>query len=266
MLRAITARGEGRSDGCGGRRMLKQASVLLALFAFMAVGAGAGSTSTRTTAANGKIVFASDRADITELGELLRGPPPPPPPPPQPPPPWAIFVMNADGAQIDRITDFGENWDPAWSPDGTRIAFATHRDFNPYNTEIYVMNADGSNLVQLTHNTAIDGDPDWSPDGEKIVFTSTLGGNYELWVMNADGTDLHRVREGPGLETSGAWSPDGASIAFMSDMDAPPPPPPPPAPPPPPPPPPQEIYVMSPDGSDVRRLTNNAAWDSMPAW
>ena len=174
--------------------------------------------------------------------------------------------MDPDGTGIERISDFGRNWDPDWSPDGTKIAFASLRDLNPYNTEIYVMDADGSNLVRLTYNTVIDSDPEWSPDGEKLVFTSSLGGDRELWVMNSDGSDLHRLRDAPGFEGYAAWSPDGSAIAFSAGTYPPPPPPPPAPPPPPPPPSTSSIYLVSPEGTDLRRLTYNSAYDLMPAW
>ena len=80
---------------------------------------------------------------------------------------------------------------PAWSPDGRKIAFASERDGN---SEIYLMNADGSGQRSLTRNLAYDGDPAWSPDGQKITFVSNRDGRYAVYVMNADGSGQRSLR------------------------------------------------------------------------
>jgi Tol biopolymer transport system component len=80
---------------------------------------------------------------------------------------------------------------PSWSPDGKRIAFETDRDGN---SEIYVMNADGSGQHRLTWHPAGSGYPDWSPGGNRIAFESgRAGGWWQIYVMDADGYDQHRV-------------------------------------------------------------------------
>ena len=79
---------------------------------------------------------------------------------------------------------------PAWSPDGRKIAFASERDGN---SEIDLMNADGSGQWNLTRNLAYDGDPAWSPGGQKITFVSNRDGRYEVYVMNADGSGQRRL-------------------------------------------------------------------------
>ena len=81
--------------------------------------------------------------------------------------------------------DPGFDRSPAWSPDGSRIAFESFRDRNH---EIYVMNADGSDVIQLTDNRGFDRSPAWSPDGSRIAFDSDRDGNDEIYVMNADGS------------------------------------------------------------------------------
>jgi Tol biopolymer transport system component len=76
---------------------------------------------------------------------------------------------------------------PAWSPDGAKIAFQSLRDGN---SEIYVMNPDGSGQTNLTNNPAKDMQPSWLPGGTQILFkTDRDGSMYNTWVMNADGSD-----------------------------------------------------------------------------
>jgi hypothetical protein len=98
-----------------------------------------------------------------------------------------IYVMNPDGSAITRLTNNPgwEDIDPAWSPDRSKIAFASMRDGN---YEIYVMNADGSRQTNLSKNAEWDYEPAWSPDGSKIAFTSLRDGNWQIYVMNADGS------------------------------------------------------------------------------
>ena len=78
-----------------------------------------------------------------------------------------------------------QNYLPAWSPDGTKLAFTSQRDGNP---EIYVMNKDGSGLRRMTNNPAIDVSPTWSPTGNQLAWTSDRTGKPKIYIMNADGT------------------------------------------------------------------------------
>jgi Tol biopolymer transport system component len=133
---------------------------------------------------------------------------------------FEIYTMNSDGTSVTRRTfDNTLATTPRWSPDGTKIAFASYRDgaTTGGTSEIYVMNADGSNIVRLTNNTAIDCCLTWSPDGSKIAFTSSPDDNVDVYVMNADGTDQVRLTTDPGQDDSPAWSSDGTKILFRSD-------------------------------------------------
>jgi len=116
-----------------------------------------------------------------------------------------IYVTNADGTGTpQQVTHNGEEErGPAWSPDGTRIAYACRigAEFNPSaDFEICVMNADGSGQKQLTDNTVADLTPTWSPDGQQILFHRTVGGagsgNQQLFIMNADGTQQTQLTFG----------------------------------------------------------------------
>jgi dipeptidyl aminopeptidase/acylaminoacyl peptidase len=129
-----------------------------------------------------------------------------------------------------------------------KIAFDSTRDGN---TEIYVMNADGSNPTRLTNNPAIDRDAAFSPDGRRIAFVSDRDGNSEVYVMNADGSNQTRLTNNSADDFQPAFSPDGKQIAFMSnrgvqgDM---------------------EIYLMNADGTNETRLTNNTSFEGQPTF
>ncbi|MFN8459398.1 MAG: hypothetical protein U0401_32905 [Anaerolineae bacterium] len=140
-----------------------------------------------------------------------------------------IYTINADGTGLKRLTNVSAmNRSPAWSPDGTRIAFGSSRDEGnpsgcPFNCnfEIYVMNADGSDQRRLTNNPQVDNWPVWSPDGTRIAFTSYRDGNAEIYIMNADGSNPTRLTNNPASDFWPMWSPDGTRIAFVTDRNHP---------------------------------------------
>jgi TolB protein len=129
--------------------------------------------------------------------------------------------MDADGSNPTNLTNSpGLNLYPSFSPDGTKIAFASYRDGN---AEIYVMDAaDGSNQIRLTNNSEDDLVPDFSPDGTKIAFTSFRDGNAEIYVMNAaDGSNQIRLTNNSGDNLSPSWgvSPDTDGDGVIDDDD-----------------------------------------------
>jgi Tol biopolymer transport system component len=126
----------------------------------------------------------------------------------------------------------------AWSPDGSQILFRSDRDGNH---EIYVMDADGSNLIRLTNDAGTDGTPAWSPDGTQILFGSNRDGDYEIYVMDADGSNVVQLTNNAAADVGAQWSPDGTQIVFVSNRDGN-----------------NEIYVMNADGSGQTRLTTAA--------
>lgn len=175
----------------------------------------------------GKIAFASDRDGNFE-----------------------IYVMNADGGGLTRLTDNpAEDTQPTWSPDGTRLAFVSNRDGNK---EIYVMSAEGGGVTRLTTNTAEDIEPAWSPllTNQKIAFVSHRDGNDEIYVMNVDGTGQTNLTQTMPDDTGPAWAPSGTLLGFASNRDGDK----------------FEIYRMNSDGTNLVRLTNNSFTDVSPAW
>ena len=209
-----------------------------------------------------------------------------------------VWSINADGTGLTRLTRSPwPQFDPAWSPDGTRIAFRVDRPDRNDDSEIWLMNADGSDRHRLTRGLS----PAWSPDGSKIAYASPGEINCPpgrgpkctgISIMNADGSEQRRLPNTDGGEYP-SWSPDGKRIVFNSNLTT------------------QhamsivdvdgsrvvdlsgvgegwqvdwspdgrsilfashrdhpdnytDIYVMRPDGSGVKRLTRNRAYT--PAW
>ncbi len=154
-----------------------------------------------------------------------------------------IYVVNADGTGRTRLTRSpAEEFSPAWSPDGTKIAFSR---FTGSRFQIFVMNADGSGAAQLTFADAAATGAAWSPDGTRIAFTR-CGDSCDVYVMDADGRNVRRLTYGdPPGDESPTWSPDGRSIAF-ADIDG--------------------IFAISPGGGAWSRVTDGPADDASPAW
>jgi Tol biopolymer transport system component len=153
--------------------------------------------------------------------------------------------MAADGSDLVNVTDNDAfNAMPVWSPDGTRIAFEATYGLG-LRTDIYVMSPDGTGVQRLTATRGrSETDPAWSPDGTLIAFTvnRAKGGTIDT-VDVATGAITEVVR---GYDP--AWSPDGLHIAFTSFHTA------------------GDIFVVDADGSNRRRLTDDADVDKAPHW
>ncbi len=136
----------------------------------------------------------------------------------------AVYVMEPDGTGLERLSsELPAAADLRWSLDGTRLAMAATpgSSSNGY-TQIYVLNADDSDLTQLTRDpSSEDIDPAWSPDGEKIVFAkwSDDGTSSGLYVTGADGNGQTRLTDSARLDSSPAWFPDGSRILFKRDTE-----------------------------------------------
>lgn len=141
-----------------------------------------------------------------------------------------IYVVKADGTGLRQLTDApGIDVSPRWSPDGTRIVFESRRDTNydiegfetwrDSNSNVYVMNADGSCQRRLTDNPESDQSPVWSTDGSQIAFHSYRDGNSDIYVVNSDGTNERRLTHYEGYDGATEWAPN-PQLAFVRDLDS----------------------------------------------
>ena len=189
-------------------------------------GTSAGSTGTDVSSGSGAIVFESWRSGALDL-----------------------YAMHLDGSGRARLTNTpAEELTPKYSPDGTKIAYASNEggDF-----EIVVSNADGSDPKALTDNAVDDGNPAWSPDGTKIAYAEQRGADLEIFLMNSDGSDPQQLTDNSVDDELPDWSPDGSEIAFSSTSG------------------PNgafEVRVMNADGSGQKSLTATKAASEAPAW
>jgi len=137
-----------------------------------------------------------------------------------------IYTVDADGTDLTRLTDNDAyDGEPAWSPDGQRIAFVSNRDLDSHGTEswkneVYVMDADGGNVRRLTFSASGAWSPAWSPDGGRIAYATVDNGSSNLWEIPVDGGAPQLLFSTPGVDMQPTWSPDGTRLAIVSDWFA----------------------------------------------
>ncbi|AWX45750.1 Protein TolB [Flagellimonas maritima] len=166
--------------------------------------------------------------------------------------------IKVDLKKIIKHTNIETSY-PYWSPDGSKIVFQSNRNDN--DSEIYIMDMDGTNTKRLTHSPGLDETPIWSPNGKSILFASERDGNYEVYLMDVDGTNVKNLTNHPAHDGHPNFSPDGQKIIFHSnrsmpdstfiknefttDIN-------------------HELYEMNIDGSDFKRITDYPLWDTYP--
>jgi hypothetical protein len=168
---------------------------------------------------------------------------------------WDICIRDVTAPPGDLpgtilLNDIWNDTDPEFSPDGTKIAFKSDR--SGVSRDIWIMNADGTGLTQLTNHPADDEDPSWNHDGTKIVFHSDRNGEDDVFIVNANGTGLTNLTNNPANDDEDAvFSPDGTKIVFKSERDGGGD---------------EEIWVMNVDGTGKVQLTFNSVDDDDPNW
>ncbi len=182
-----------------------------------------------STALLDRIVFASDRDGNLDFD---------------------IWVCNLDGSGLTQVTvnDAAES-EPAWSPDGTRIAFA--RAWPASDKEIICINADGSSPTALTNNSRTDGYPHWSADGSALVYETNPSGNWEVFWMFANGSGQTNLSNNAALDDYPCWSPnlEDPKIVFSSTRAGG-----------------RDLWVMDEDGASPTALTTTAYSEFKPMW
>jgi TolB protein len=143
-----------------------------------------------------------------------------------------IFIINSDGTGRKQLTSKGNNYDPAFSPDGKQVIYWSTRDGRQ---DLYLINADGGEDGKVSDTPAHEGSPSFSPDGKKILFQSDNDGEMAIYTVDIDGANLTRLTLDAGKAYEPAYSPDGRFIAFKRD---------------------EQIWIMDADGANAKQLTH----------
>lgn len=200
---------------------------------------------------------------------------------------WEIYLLDIQtGVVVNLTNNPADDVAPAWSPDGRHLAFVSDRDRDNH-TEVYIMDADGGNVRRLNMDMGIYGDPTWTADGQALVVTigwrqiflvdiagkdRTMLGlgfspnlspdeqrllsydnsadsiNANIQILNRSNNVLAELTTRATHDWDAKWSPDGRQLVFVSSRDGRP-----------------SIYVMNPDGSDIRAITRDG-YDLSPSW
>jgi Tol biopolymer transport system component len=172
-----------------------------------------------------------------------------------------LFIAAADGSdEHPLLAASHDDYDPTWAPDGKSIVFTSERNGS---ADLFRVNADGSGLTQLTSDPSYEDQAAFSPDGKQLAFVSTRGTGYaNLWILDLATKRAKALTSGPGGDFRPAWSPDGKWIAFSSGRGITPPfangrwerqql---------------AEIYLITPSGSGLKKLTSTGGFCGSPKW
>jgi Tol biopolymer transport system component len=155
-----------------------------------------------------------------------------------------LYVMAADGSGVRKLADDAE-W-PAWAPSRHELAFSSDRDGD---YDVYAIADAGTSSVRMTTDPHDDRRPVWSPDGARVVFESDRSGPWHLYALRAGSGGVVALTHGSANDFAPAWSRDGRRLVFLSDRDGN-----------------DQLFVARADGSRVRRLTSGQADKDTPVW
>ncbi len=167
----------------------------------------------------------------------------------------SLLLMNADGSNRSVLYKDSKKSPiaPTWSPKGDLIACGMGRfhqkQDGPAVADIAVMNADGSNVKELTDGSGNHGFPSWSPDGRELVCRVSDGKTSELRILNVETGKSRELKTGSSQVNFPAWSPAGDIIAFTNYIDGD-----------------YELCTIKPDGTGYKRLTMSMGHDAHCAW
>ena len=157
-----------------------------------------------------------------------------------------LWILPAAGGEARPISDeLSDARQPAWAPDGSRIAFQSFRDGNWH---VWTIGPDGHDVRQHTFGPFDDREPHWSHDGRRIVFSSDRSGNYDIWTLDLESGAIEQLTTDPASDFTPAWSPDDRLIAFVSTRSNAP-----------------GIWLRAADGSE-RLVTGTEGSASAPSW
>lgn len=156
-----------------------------------------------------------------------------------------IYLLNLASGAFRRVTTYsGIDTEPTWSPTGREIAFVSERAGGAH---IFVMDAEGANVRRLTR-AGFNTQPRWSPKGDSIAFTSRQG-NFDIWAVSPDGSNLRRLTAGPGNNEGASWAPNGRHLLFQSNRLGG-----------------QQLFTMLADGSEQQPLTRVSGEATSGSW
>ncbi|HJO24852.1 MAG: hypothetical protein QF890_09130 [Myxococcota bacterium] len=158
-----------------------------------------------------------------------------------------IYRVRPDGRDLRALTrSTAIDVAPAWSPDGSQLAFVSDRSGSP---QVYVMEADGSSQRRLTFQGPYNTHPAWSPDGKWIAYESRIGGQFDIWLIDPEGTVNVPLVQHPRGDESPTWAPNSRKVAFSSRRRGR-----------------ADIYVIDVNGENLHRTTRSGGDDTSPSW
>jgi len=169
--------------------------------------------------------------------------------------PYEVHVLDIQNDKAQTVVAAGrsQDWQPAWSPAGEWIAYASYRLWDGSSFpqfDVYLVRPDGNEEYNLTNNPANDYEPAWSPDGNWIAFVSGRAGYPAIYLVQPDGAGLKPLTEALGSSANPVWSPDGNFVAFECYTR----------------PNENDICVIDVRNGEWRKLTDHPANDRFPAW